>query len=206
MLRTILIATIIECEAVETFYTYNSYSHGWSILYKNGGMIMNIHETYLPGIGKKYLMDMQNGDKIAIIIHDNGRREIYHFDPKDLDTTISMVTMSDEEARQVAGIIGGMTYHPKALETVDISIEGLVIEWHKIDANAKCIGKQIGEIDVRKNTGATIIAVIEQGSKKQISPGADYVFQPNSTLVLTGERAQIKKLKELLHNGEISST
>lgn len=164
---------------------------------------MTIRESDLPNIGKKFEVEVQEGNKLVIVVHDDGRRELYHFYHNDYENCASMITLDDNEARNVAAIIGGLAYKPKALETVDVSLGDLIIEWYKIQAGSKCIGKSIGEMQVRKTTGASIIAVMEKGQKKHINPGVDYVFSAESTIVVVGERKHLKVLKNYLFGGEI---
>lgn len=159
-----------------------------------------IRESDLPGIGKKYQVEARSGDRMVIVIHDDGRRELYHFRDDDPEETISQVTLEDEEARQVASIIGGMNYKPKALDTIQVSLEELVIEWCKVEPHFKCINRSIAELQVRQRTGATVLAIVEKG-KTKINPGPDDRLAADMTLVVAGERKQIKLLKDLLLNG-----
>jgi TrkA domain protein len=160
-----------------------------------------IRESDLPGIGRKFQLEAQSGDRLVIVIHDDGRRELYHFDPNDPDELLSMVTLNDTEARQVAGIIGGMSYTPKALESANITLENLVIEWYKVEPNSQAIGKTIGQLQVRQKTGATLMAIIEKDGRKRINPGPDQMLSEDATLVVAGERQQVQAFKRLLAHG-----
>lgn len=159
-----------------------------------------IRESDLPGIGKKFQIETRAGNKIVVVIHDDGRREIYHFSEEDPDEMISQFTLDDDEARQIAAIIGGMQYKPKALETMEVSLEDLVIEWCKLEPHFQCLNKSIAELQVRQRTGATILALVEKHNTK-INPGPDDRLLANMTVIMAGERKQIRMLKELLQNG-----
>ncbi|ANY72620.1 cation:proton antiporter regulatory subunit [Paenibacillus ihbetae] len=159
-----------------------------------------IRESDLPGIGKKFVIQARSGDKLVVVIHDDGRREMYHFEDDNPDETISQITLEDDEARQIAGIIGGMTYKPKALETIEVTLEDLIIEWARIEPHYKCVDKTIAELEVRQRTGANVLAIVKRNEQK-INPGPSDVLTAGSTLVLAGERKQIKQLKDLLVNG-----
>lgn len=158
---------------------------------------MNIRESELPGIGYKFEIITRNQEKLVIVIHDDGRREIYHFDSDDHDEAISNVTLNDSEARQIAGILGGMAYKPKALESVEFAFDDLIIEWYKVESGAPAINKTIGEIDIRNNFGVTVIAMKKRNTKNSHNPGPDTVIEAGDTLVISGERNQ---LKELINN------
>lgn len=162
---------------------------------------MHVRESDLPGIGKKFVVETRGGDKAVVILHDDGRREIYHFNYDEPDESISMISMDDDEARQLAAIVGGLTYKPKALETIDMALDELIIEWYRIEPQYHGVGKSIGELSVRQASGATIIAIVEKNQGKQINPGPEVVIKADTTLVVVGERQQQRLFKQILLNG-----
>jgi TrkA domain protein len=160
-----------------------------------------IRESDLPGIGRKFQVETRSGERLVIIVHDTGTRELYHTAAHAPDTMLSRVALDDAEARQVAGIIGGMTYQPRALEAVEIALQDLMIEWYAVEPTSKAVARSIGDLRVRRQTGASIIAMIEPDSTVQINPGPDQVVHAGATLVVVGSRAHIQMFKQLIVQG-----
>lgn len=162
----------------------------------------SISEVNLPGVGRKFQIETVSGDRLIVVIHDDGRRELYHYTRKNFDRAASVLTLTDGEARQIAGIVGGLTYVPKALPAEEIVLDDLVLEWFKIQPGAYCIGKTIRQLQARTLTGASIVSLIEPNQIKRTNPEADTVLNEGATLILAGDRASIGALKRLLAQGK----
>jgi TrkA domain protein len=174
-----------------------------SFFRRRNKVIMSIKETYLPGVGRKFQIETLSGDRLVIVIHDDGKRELYHFTRKQMDRPASVVTLTDGEARQFAGIVGGLTYVPKALPSTEVVLDDLVLEWLTIEPKAACGGKTIRDLQVRTQTGASIVSIIEPNRASRTNPEADTVLNEGATLIIAGDRHSLAKLKLLLIEGRI---
>src|ERR1051326_5776248 len=161
-----------------------------------------IREAALPGVGRKFQIETATGERLVIVIHDDGTRELYHFTRKNLDRPTSVLRLTDGEARQIAGIVGGLTYVPRSLPMAEVILGDLVLEWFKIAPGAACIGKTIRDLGVRTRTGASIVSIIEPDQTKRTNPEADTVLNVGATLIAAGDRRTIGALKRLLGEGE----
>ena len=161
-----------------------------------------ISEAFLPGVGRKFQVETTSGDRLVVVIHDDGMRELYHFSRKNLDRPASVLRLSDGEARQIAGIIGGLTYVPRSLPMAEVVLEDLVLEWFTIEEGAACIGQSIRDLQVRTRTGASIVSIIEPDQTKRTNPEAGTVLNRGATLIAAGDRPTINALKRLLTEGK----
>ena len=161
----------------------------------------SISEVFLPGVGRKFQVETLDGDRLVIVIHDDGTRELYHFTRENLNRPTSVLRLSDGEARQIAGIVGGLTYVPRSLPMAEVILGDLVLEWFNIEPGAACIGKTIRDLQVRSVTGASIVSIVEPDQTKRTNPEADTVLNQGATLIVAGDRATINSLKRLLVEG-----
>lgn len=162
---------------------------------------MSIGEVFLPGIGRKFQIETMDGDRVIVVIHDDGTRELYHFTRKNLDRPASVLRLSDGEARQIAGIIGGLSYVPRSLPIAEVILEDLVLEWFTVQPGSACIGKTIRDLQVRTATGASIVSIIEPDQTKRTNPEADTLLNEGATLIIAGDRRTINAAKRLLIEG-----
>jgi TrkA domain protein len=162
-----------------------------------------IREADLPGIGRKFEIPTRSGEKLVIVIHDDGRRELYVFPAVEADQSTAMVTLTDQEARQIAGILGGLSYTPRALASVELALSDLVIEWYPLERGTPCLGKTIGELGVRQKTGASIMAIVERDQRPIINPGPEQVLAAGATLIVVGERRMMNAFRQLMAQGSV---
>ena len=160
-----------------------------------------ISEAFLPGVGRKFQVETTSGDRLVIVIHDNGTRELYHFGRRNMDRPSSVLVLTDGEARQIAGIVGGLTYVPRSLPMAEVVLEDLVLEWFKIEPRAACIGSTIRDLQLRTRTGASVVSIIEPDQTKRTNPEADTILNEGATLIVAGDRRTINALKRLLVEG-----
>ncbi len=69
-------------------------------------------------------------------------------------------------------------------------LEKTVMDTFFIDGACSIAGKSLRDLDLRRKTGATIIAIIRKGEAKT-NPAGDFVIQEGDILVLLGSHAQL---------------
>lgn len=153
--------------------------------------MMEVREVDLPGVGKKFALTTGEGEKLTIIIHNTGDRELYNFRPGE-DFPFHALRLEDSEARKISAILGGAYFQPTSAASMDMVLEQLAIEWMKIGKDSKLAGKSIAELDIRKLTGAHVLALL-RGKQVIANPQPDERFQPGDTAVIAGTREQVDR-------------
>lgn len=160
---------------------------------------MEIKETDLPGIGKKFTVTTRSGITYSIIVHHSGKREIYRFE-KDLDVPASVTELTDEEARQVGAILSGSYFQPTAVDRMELVMREMIIEWVTVEPPSPLSNNTIQQLAIRKRTGASIIAVL-RGETVIPSPAPDQELKAEDTLMIVGNREQVNRFKQTFLGG-----
>jgi TrkA domain protein len=165
-------------------------------------MPVELIETRLPGIGVKYGFRMSEGGRLAIVLHNDGTREIYFFRHEQADEPSAVIRLDDDEARQLGAVIGGAYERPKIVEDLEMALGELTIEWVPVPDDSPLIGKTLAECGFRAKTGITVIAMLREPEPVAGAQPSDIV-QQGDTLVTVGKRGQYAKFRKLLAEGTV---
>jgi TrkA domain protein len=160
--------------------------------------MLEVRETRLPGVGTKFTLRTGRGEKISAIVHLDGMREIYHYE--DPDDSPHVITLNDEEARQLAAIIGGMVYRPQLVEDLEVALKDLVMEWIELPPTSPLVGLTVATCRIRSTTGATIVAILRE-SGSLATPHPDEVLRADDVLVVIGRPESFEDIRRLVAEG-----
>ncbi|MEN3029172.1 MAG: cation:proton antiporter regulatory subunit [Aquificaceae bacterium] len=155
---------------------------------------MEIRETDLPGIGKKYSMSLKEGRDLVLVIYNTGRRELYLMEEEE---TACVFDLTEEEAKELGFLLAGALYQPVKSEKMELILREVVMEWVRIEIGSNFVNKTIAELQIRRTTGVSVIAIDRKG---KIIPSPDPYrerIELGDTLIVVGTRQQIGHFLEL---------
>jgi CPA2 family monovalent cation:H+ antiporter-2 len=94
-------------------------------------------------------------------------------------------------------MLRGISLDQENLGRVAALLAGATVDTVLIEPDSPARGKTFRDLDIRKNTGATIIAVARSG-EAITNPGPDLTLQPDDIVVLLGAHADLDKAVNLL--------
>jgi TrkA domain protein len=155
---------------------------------------MGIKSVDLPGIGTKYELETERGDKIAVVFMNSGRIQLYILEKG--SKIPSAAELNAWETRRLGSILSGAIIEPEeeAVEIAFSALSDLRISVHTYKVSRNVVGKSIGELAIRRKTGVTIIAVARKG-RNVINPPPSFTFEEGDLVVAIGEHEQLKRFE-----------
>ncbi|WP_435101298.1 cation:proton antiporter regulatory subunit [Halarchaeum sp. P4] len=158
---------------------------------------MTIYETDIPGVGRKYEVETRAGERAVVVVHHDGRREVFHKPHADADAE-KVFDLDSEDARDVVTALQGAGFQPVNPDTVEVPLGDAIIEWVDVPQESPVAGQTLGETQIREETGATVIA-LQRGETTIPSPNTDTTIEPGDIIVSVGSRAEQRALEALVH-------
>jgi TrkA domain protein len=167
-------------------------------------MPVDLHETRLPGVGVKYAFPLALGGRIAVILHNDGQRDVYFYRRAGDGEPAAVIELHDDEARQLGAVLGGAYERPKIVEDLEMALGELSIEWIPVPDNSPAIGRSLADCAFRARTGVTVIAILREPEPVSGAQPGD-VVQRGDTLVAVAKAGQFGAFRHLLAEGPFDS-
>ncbi|WP_277554483.1 cation:proton antiporter regulatory subunit [Halobaculum limi] len=152
---------------------------------------MTVYESDLPGVGKKHEIELDGGERLVVVTHNTGKREVFRRESPDADAE-KVFELSDDIARTVGTILEGAYFQPVPTGSIETVLGGdAIIEWYEVPAGSELAGATIADAQVRQRTGASIIAV-QHGPDVTPNPAPDDDVHGGDTVVVIGSREEIE--------------
>ena len=158
-----------------------------------------ITKTSLPGVGVKHEFTTEDGQRIGVVHHKTGKRELFFCEAADPDTAAMNLSLSDDDSHALSDALGGSEVIEN-LSHLQQDVEGLAIGWVTIDEGTPFDGKTIGDTRARTLTGVSVVAVIRE-ERATPAPGPEFMVYGGDTLVVVGTADGIEKIEDILSKG-----
>jgi TrkA domain protein len=155
-----------------------------------------VNEIPLPGVGVRYEFVTQKGDRVGVVHHRSGLRELVLFEREDPDTSHDLLRLEPEDSRTLAELLG-VSQVAKELAELERDVEGLAVDRLPLGAASPFDGRTIGDTGARTRTGVSIVAVLRGGSAHP-APGPEFGLRGGDVLVVVGTPRGIEELAVLL--------
>jgi TrkA domain protein len=156
----------------------------------------DVTETPLPGVGVRHDFTTASGERLGVVSHRGGRREIVVYDRADPDACTSVLHLDGDDTRTLAELLGASRVS-EVLATVTQQLEGLTIDWVVVADTSGLAGATIADGEIRTRTGASIVAVVRDDETRP-APGPEFRFEAGDTAVVVGTPDGVAQARTLL--------
>jgi TrkA domain protein len=154
-----------------------------------------VTETQLPGVGVRHEFETGAGERLAVLSHRTGRREIAVYDRDDPDACTTVLHLNTDDSHTLADLLGGS---PVSEAVAGLQqLEGVAIDWIRMRSGSAQAGTTIGEGRLRTRTGASVVALVRGGDTLP-APGPEQVLESGDVVVAVGTPDGLRQLRGLL--------
>lgn len=158
-------------------------------------MKTDVHEDDLPGIGRRYAVQCDDGGVLTIVVHNTGRRDLYLFPPRG-DEPVT-VAMDDRQAQLAASVLSGDYDPPKEFQEIEEVVNDLAIEWYVLGPGSPGTGQSIEDLHIRSVTGINVMAILRKHHVIH-GPRDTEVLEVGDRLIVAGRKSSMPAFRRLV--------
>ncbi|MFC7176593.1 cation:proton antiporter regulatory subunit [Halosegnis marinus] len=155
---------------------------------------MTVYETDVPGVGRKFELDLDAGGRAVVLLHHNGRVELFRRASEDADSE-RLLDLSSDESNRLGSILEGAYFESVDTDELAVPLGDAVLEWTEVRDDSRVAGQTLAGADLRNVAGVSVIAV-QRGPDTTPNPDADFELRAGDILVTLGTREEQERFKD----------
>jgi TrkA domain protein len=160
---------------------------------------MTVYEAEVPGVGHKFELELDEEERLVVIVHYDGRRDLYRRPAPNADS-VELASLTGRQARQLGSILEGAYFQPVEMDDLGVPLGDSIIEWLTVEGDSPVAGESLAECDIRERTGASVIA-LQRDEQTMPNPEPDLEIESGDVIVAIGTREQHQALAEFVEQG-----
>jgi len=157
---------------------------------------MRVYESEVPGVGRKFELELTGDASVVVVVHHDGRCELFRRDGPDADGE-KILDLKGEQANRLGSILEGAYFESVDVDSLSVPLGEAIIEWVEVDADSPVAGETLETSEIRTETGTSIIA-IQRGEETVANPGPETEIEPGDLLVAVGTREEQAELAAMV--------
>ncbi len=162
---------------------------------------MTVFETDLPGVGRKFEIDIGDGAQLVVVIHNTGKREVYRKETPNADAE-KIFEASNQLSQTIGSILEGAKFQPVEVDHQGTMLPGdTVIEWYNVGPESTLAGRELGDGHIREQLDVLVVA-IQRAGEIISSPGPDTLIESGDVLVVIGPQDDVIEFETFVSEGQ----
>jgi TrkA domain protein len=157
---------------------------------------MRVYESEVPGVGRKFELELSGGRRAVVVVHHDGRCELFRRDGPDADGE-KILDLKGEQANRLGSILEGAYFESVDVDALSVPLGDAIIEWVEVTPDSPVAELTLGESRIRTETGTSVIA-IQRGEETVTNPSPETDLRPGDLLVVVGTREEQAELAALI--------
>ena len=155
-------------------------------------MDVEVRRRDLPGLGRQFEIDCDDGSRLAVVVLNNGARHLYTFDPG-AESASGVIKLEEAYARALGAVLAGVYYEPLGDNDEAPAVLGAVaIDWLTIRASEH--PETVGELVSPDHPTASLVALM-RGAETIMKPSPDQRLRLGDQVLATGSREDIDAIR-----------
>jgi TrkA domain protein len=161
-------------------------------------MDLRIREQRLPGIGRRYDVDLDRDRRLVIVVQHSGARQVSVVSGRGGDPE-SVVSLDHDQAVAVAALLMGVRFSFDTRDDDRVECDEVGVDTVILGPESPAVGALAREVELPPDSDAAILAVIRDDPADLVEDEPHEPFRAGDRVVVAARQDRLEAVRQLLN-------